>query len=60
MSDEEMISNALNEYYKEQQTKDVRSIVSTIKSKRRLRGACISYNEYIAEMVDRSKYHHIL
>jgi hypothetical protein len=49
MTEEELIINT-DALYKEEQTKDVRSIVSSIKAKRNLRGAHITYSQYVAEM----------
>jgi len=53
MTEEELIINT-DALYKEEQTKDVRSIVSSIKAKRNLRGAHITYSQYVAEMIDKS------
>jgi len=48
------IYNDINEYYKSEQTKDIQSIISAIKSKRRLRNAYSTYSQYIAESIDKS------
>jgi hypothetical protein len=48
------MENSIDEYYKSEQTKDIQSIVSAIKSKRRLRNAYFNYNQYITESIDKS------
>lgn len=53
ISEEEIIS-AIDALYREEQTKNVQSIIKAIKAKRRLRGAYINYNQYIAEIIDKS------
>ena len=51
---EQEIISAIDSLYREEQTKNVQTIVRAIKSKRRLRNASINYSQYIAEMIDRS------
>ena len=51
---EQEIISAIDSLYREEQTKNVQTIVSAIKSKRRLRNASINYSQYIAEQIDRS------
>ena len=53
MTEQEIIST-IDSLYREEQTKNVQAIVSAIKSKRRLRGAYITYSQYIAEIIDKS------
>lgn len=53
MTEQEIIS-AINNLYRQEQTRNVKCIVSAIKSKRKLRNASINYSQYIAEMIDRS------
>lgn len=51
---EQEIISAIDSLYREEQTRNVKSIVSAIKSKRKLRNASINYGQYISEMIDRS------
>lgn len=51
---EQEIISAIDSLYREEQTKNVQTIVSAIKSKRRLRNASINYSQYIAEQIDKS------
>lgn len=53
LTEQEIIS-AIDSLYREDQTRNVQTIVSDIKSKRRLRSASINYNQYIAEQIDKS------
>lgn len=51
---EQEIISAIDSLYREEQTKNVQTIVSAIKSKRRLRNASINYSQYIAELIDKN------
>lgn len=53
-SDLEKIGSAISDYYKSEQTKDIKTTIKSIKSKRNLRNAYINYSQYIAEHIDKS------